>query len=394
MTTPSTLALIVAAGRGERLGGALPKAYVPLLGEPMLRRTVRRFLAQPGVDGVRVVVGEGDLGLYDDAVAGLGLEEPIVGGATRQASVRLGLETLAGGPPGRVLIQDAARPLASPALIGRVMAALDGGAEAVLPALPVVDSLRRVEGGRLLGEAPRDGLVRAQTPQGFRFAPILEAHRRFAGEAATDDAALARAAGLEAVIVAGEEDNLKVTHEADIARAERLLAPRWRWRTGTGFDVHAFAAGRPCIVGGVTIPHPFGLLGHSDADVGLHALTDAILGAASAGDIGAYFPPSDPRWKDADSALFLQEALAVLHAKGGVLEHVDLTVICERPKIGPHRDAIRARIGGLLGLPPDGVSVKATTTEGLGFAGRGEGIAAQAAATVRLPWASTDGDQR
>ena len=393
MTTPSTLALVVAAGRGERLRAALPKAYVPLLGAPMLRWTVQRFLGHPRVDGVRVVIGAGHEDAYADAVAGLGLADPIVGGATRQASVRLGLEALAEAAPGRVLIQDAARPLASAELIGRVIAALDNGAEAVLPALPVVDSLRMVKGGRLFGEVARDGLVRAQTPQGFQFESILAAHRRLVGEAATDDAALARLAGAEVVVVAGEEDNLKVTHQDDIARTERLLAPGWRWRTGTGFDVHAFVPGRPCVVGGVTIPHPLGLLGHSDADVGLHALTDAILGAAAAGDIGAHFPPSEARWKDADSALFLQEALRVLAAKGGVLEHVDLTVICEQPKIGPYREAMQARIGGLLALPLDAVSVKATTTEGLGFTGRGEGIAAQAAATVRLPWTLEHGDR-
>ena len=379
-------ALIVAAGRGERLGAPRPKAYVPLAGRPLLRHGLERFLAHSGVDAVLAVIDPAHAGHYAEAVAGLDLPPPALGGPTRQASVLAGLEALADRAPGWVLIHDAARPFPSPALIDRVLDRLTTAA-GVLPALRVVDSLRLIDGeGHLDGEAARDNLVRAQTPQGFAYASILAAHRALAATSFTDDAALARAAGIVVVTVTGDEDNFKVTHPDDMIRAERLAAPAWRWRTGTGFDVHRLTPGRPCIIGGVTIPAEKGLDGHSDADVALHALTDAILGTIAAGDIGHHFPPSDPKWRDADSALFLEESARLVGAAGGVLEHVDLTVICERPRLGPHRDAIRARIAALLALPPAAVSVKATTTERLGFTGRGEGIAAQAAATVRLPW--------
>ncbi len=379
-------ALIVAAGRGERLGARLSKAYVPLAGRPLLTHALERFLAHPGIDAVLAVIDPAHAGHYAEAAAGLGLAPPAFGGATRQASVLAGLEALAERAPARVLIHDAARPFPSAALIDRVLDAL-ATAAGVLPAVAVVDSLRLVDGrGRLDGEAARDNLVRAQTPQGFAYRPILAAHRALAETSFTDDAALARAAGIGVVTVTGDEDNFKVTHPDDMIRAQRLATPAWRWRTGTGFDVHRLVPGRPCIIGGVTIPAETGLAGHSDADVALHALTDAILGAIAAGDIGHHFPPSDPRWRDADSALFLEEAARLVGAAGGVVEHVDLTVICERPRLGPHRGAIRERIAALLALPPDTVSVKATTTERLGFTGRGEGIAAQAAATVRLPW--------
>ena len=379
-------ALIVAAGRGERLGAPTPKAYVPLAGRPLLRHALRRFLVHPGIDTVLTVIDPAHAVHYAEAVAGLSLPPPVHGGATRQASVLAGLKALAERAPARVLIHDAARPFPSPALIDRVLAGL-ATTVGVLPAVAVVDSLRVVDdGGRVEGEAARDNLVRAQTPQGFAYAPILAAHQALANQAFTDDAALARAAGIAVVTVTGDEDNFKVTHPDDMIRAQRLAAPAWRWRTGTGFDVHRLTPGRPCIIGGVMIPAEMGLAGHSDADVALHALTDAILGAIAAGDIGHHFPPSDPKWRDADSALFLEEAARLVGAAGGVVEHVDLTVICERPRLGPHRDAIRERIAALLALPPDAVSVKATTTERLGFTGRGEGIAAQAAATVRLPW--------
>jgi 2-C-methyl-D-erythritol 4-phosphate cytidylyltransferase/2-C-methyl-D-erythritol 2,4-cyclodiphosphate synthase len=314
----------------------------------------------------------------------LDLLDPVPGGATRQESVRLGLESLAGDPPEWVLIHDGVRPLVGAALIDRVLHALRAHAGA-LPALAVIDTLKRGEGGAVVGTVDRTGLYRAQTPQGFSYAAIIEAHRRFADAAMTDDAALAEAAGLTVVLVAGDEDNMKVTEPTDLARAERLLAADRRPRTGLGFDVHRLAPGDGVVLLGVRVPCPFRLVGHSDADVGLHALTDALLGALGAGDIGAHFPPSDPRWGGADSAIFLRHACDLVAAAGGRIEHVDVTLICERPKIGPHRAAMTARVAELLALAPGRASVKATTTEGLGFPGRGEGIAAQAIATVVLP---------
>ena len=307
----------------------------------------------------------------------------MAGGDARQETVRRGLESLAELAPDRVLIHDAARPLVSAAVIDRVLVALDHHA-AVLPVLPVVDSLKRVASGMVVGEAERDGLARAQTPQGFRFAAILAAHRSAAGAGYTDDTAIAAAAGLAVVAVAGEERNMKLTLPEDLAIAARHLGGGVRWRTGLGFDVHAFAPERPLILCGVRIPHELGLAGHSDADVAFHAVTDAVLGTIAAGDIGSHFPPSDPTWRDADSAMFLRHAAALLAAHGGRIENVDLVIVCEQPKIGPHRAAMTARLAEVLGLVPGQVSVKATTSERLGFTGRGEGIAAQAVVSVAL----------
>lgn len=376
-------ALIVAAGRGERLQGDLPKQYRPLAGQPILRRAVEAFLCHPGIDTVSVVIDPGHLRHYGAAVSDLSLAPPVAGGGTRQDSVRLGLESLglSSPAPDAVLIHDAARPLVSRALIDRVIAAL-ARSPGVLPGVPVVDSLRRLVDGRLAEEVDRVGVVRAQTPQGFSFAAILDAHRRLRGQGFTDDAALARAAGLEVVAVAGEEANLKITLPEDLEVAARHLGTRRSCRVGTGFDVHAFAPGRRLVLGGIEIPFERGLAGHSDADVLLHAVTDALLGAIAAGDIGVHFPPSDPRWKDAASDVFLRHAAGLVRDAGGILEHVDATLICERPKLGPHRERMRARIAELLLIGSDRVSLKATTTEGLGFTGRGEGIAAQAVATV------------
>lgn len=380
-----TVALVVAAGRGERFGAGLPKQYARLAGKPILRHAVEALLAHPAVDAVRVVIAPGDEALYAAATAGLSLLPPVAGGAERQETVRLGLESLEALAPERVLIHDAARPLASAAVIGRVVEALDRH-PAVLPVLPVVDSLKRVEGGLVAGQAARDGLVRAQTPQGFHFAPILAAHRAARGQGHTDDTAIAAAAGLEVACVEGESRNMKLTLPEDLALAEALLrGPSPRWRTGLGFDVHAFAAGRPLILCGVEVPHERGLAGHSDADVAFHAVTDAILGTIGAGDIGTHFPPSDPRWQGADSAKFLRHAVALLAERGGRLENVDLVIVCERPKIGPYREAMTARLAEVLGAGRDQVSIKATTSERLGFTGRGEGIAAQAVVSVALP---------
>lgn len=379
-----TIALIVAAGRGERAGGSLPKQYRKLAGKPVLRWAVEAFTMCPAIDAVRVVIQAADEPLYRSATAGLPFRPPITGGATRQESVRRGLEALVQHSPARVLIHDAARPFVSPALVGRVVSALDG-ADAALPMLPVADTLRRKKDTKF-ELVPRDDLFRAQTPQGFRFDRILAAHRKFVGEPATDDIALAERVGLSIASVAGEETNFKLTTEEDFHLAERLAGSALSdIRTGMGFDVHRFAPGDHVWLCGVKVRHDFGLEGHSDADAGLHALTDAILGAIGAGDIGVHFPPNEERWKGAPSQLFLEHAARLVREIGGVISHVDVTLICERPKVGPHRQDMRARVADILGLDIVRVSVKATTTEGLGFTGRREGIAAQAVATIRLP---------
>jgi len=388
LSMSSCVALIVAAGSGERFGGEKPKQYLSLAGKPLLRHTIEAFLAHPAVTAVQVVYQPLHRDYYDQAVAGLGLPEPVPGGATRQDSGRLGLERLAewpGGPPKTVLIHDAARPLVDAGTISRVLAALDH-TPAAIAAVPVFDTLKRGEGGLAIGTVDRAGLWQAQTPQAFHFSTILEAHRRLAGAGLTDDASVAERAGLSVALVPGSPDNIKVTTPDDLARAHRLLGPTpTDSRTGLGFDVHRFAEGDQVTLCGVSIPHRHRLEGHSDADVALHALTDAILGAIGAGDIGSHFPPSEPRWRGADSTVFLRHAVELVRARGGVIGHVDVTLICERPKIGPHRAAMVARLADVLGIAEDRVSVKATTTERLGFTGREEGIAAQAVATVALP---------
>jgi len=400
-------ALIVAAGRGHRVGGPLPKQYRRLAGHTVLGHSVGRFAAHPRMDLVRVVINPADRPLYDDAVQGTeGAEadkllEPVAGGATRQESVRNGLESLADAPPDLVLIHDGARPLVSPAVIDGALDAL-AGHDGALPALAVSDSLKRAAPGSILvaGAVPREGLWRAQTPQGFRYPAILAAHRAAAGSALTDDAAVAEQAGLAVALTAGDEDNLKITTEQDFARAERILATRdgrdiaaataFETRVGMGFDVHRFGPGDHLMLGGVAVPHAQGVVSHSDGDVVLHAIVDALLGAMAAGDIGTHFPPSDETWRDADSARFAAHALALLAQRGGHLSHVDVTVVCQQPRIGPHRAAMMARLADVLGVEPARISLKATTTERLGFTGRGEGIAAQAVATVRLPTGGGD----
>lgn len=382
---PVTAALIVAAGRGSRFGGALPKQYARLGGVPVLRRTLQAFARHPRVAAVLAVIHPDDAALYAGAADGIGLAAPVHGGATRQASVRAGLEALASLRPDLVLIHDGARPLVSPATITRVIDAL-ATVRAALPALPVVDSLKRSsDGGFVAGTAERAGLWRAQTPQGFAFPAILEAHRRFAALDLSDDTGLAERAGIPVALVPGEEDNLKITSQDDLVRAERILAADMETRTGTGFDVHRFGDGDAVTLCGVRITHGRGLQGHSDADVGLHALTDALLGAIAAEDIGAHFPPSDPRWRGADSARFLAHAAELVRARGGTIVHVDVTLICEAPRVGPHRAAMRARLAEILAVDVARCSVKATTTEGLGAFGRREGIGAQAVATIRMP---------
>ena len=374
-----TVALLVAAGSGSRAGGDMPKQYRKIAGRPLLAHAIDH-LRHPAIDAVQVVIGDGQDEAYRDAIGARALPAPVLGGATRRGSVINGLASLAAeGDVARVLIHDAARPFLSAAVTGRLLAALDTSDGAV-PALPVVDTLAKAD--RTLGETvPRDDLVRVQTPQAFRFDAIRRAHAAWSGGEATDDAQVARAAGLSVTVVEGDPALEKLTWEEDFRRAEAaLLAPR----VGFGLDVHGFAADRELWLGGIQVPHDKGLAGHSDADVVLHALTDAILGALGAGDIGDHFPPSDQRWRGAASARFLEHARDLVAQGGGRIAHADVTIICEAPRIGPYRDAMRERIASLLCLPPSRISIKATTTERLGFTGRGEGIAAQAVATVMM----------
>jgi 2-C-methyl-D-erythritol 4-phosphate cytidylyltransferase / 2-C-methyl-D-erythritol 2,4-cyclodiphosphate synthase len=379
------IALVVAAGRGTRLGAPLPKQYLPVGGEMLLRRTLRALESSPLIGKIAVVIHPNDRALYDEAAAGLDCLPPIAGGAERQDSVRNGLEALAGEAPRYVLIHDGARPFIDNATIERVVAALGAHAGAIA-AIPLRDTVKRADGDRIVATLDRSQLWRAQTPQGFRFEDILKAHRMTAGAALSDDAAVLEQAGGAVALVPGSEDNFKVTTMEDIARAETKLAARLGdIRAGQGFDVHAFGPGDHVWLCGLKLPHDQALIGHSDADVGLHALTDALLGALGAGDIGMHFPPSDPRWRGAPSEKFLRHAADLVAEASGAISHVDVTIICERPKVGPHREAMRARIAEILGLAVARVSVKATTTEKLGFTGRGEGIAAQAIAIIRLP---------
>jgi 2-C-methyl-D-erythritol 4-phosphate cytidylyltransferase/2-C-methyl-D-erythritol 2,4-cyclodiphosphate synthase len=381
----SVYALVVAAGYGSRFGGATPKQYLTLGGSDLLRHAVAALADHPRISDVVVTIRPEDSADFDRAMAGLRIAAPVVGGATRQDSVRLGLEALVACRPQRVLIHDGARPFLDHSLVDRVIDGLDRAA-AVVPCLPLRDTIKRAEDGKIRETVDRSALWRAQTPQGFWFDAILAAHRAVIGHALTDDAAVAEAAGLAPLIVDGNEDNLKVTTPDDLAAAERLIAARQAdIRVGQGFDVHPFVPGDHIWICGIKVPHGMSLAGHSDADVGLHALTDAVLGAIGAGDIGVHFPAGDPCWRGAPSDRFLCHAVELVRARGGVVAAVDVTIICERPKIGPHRSAMVERIATLLGIALDRVSVKATTTEKLGFTGRGEGIAAQAVATVRLP---------
>jgi 2-C-methyl-D-erythritol 4-phosphate cytidylyltransferase/2-C-methyl-D-erythritol 2,4-cyclodiphosphate synthase len=375
--------LIVAAGSGTRAAGAVPKQYRDLAGVPVLHRAIKAFAGIPGIDLIQIVVGPEHEERYLSATEGLKLLTPVAGGDTRSHSVFHGLHALAVHKPDLVLIHDAARPLVSCALIERVIAALEDGADAAVPLLPVADTLKTQSEGHWK-TVPRDGLLRAQTPQGFRFSAIFAAHQQFARKDVTDDMAMAELAGLKIVSVPGEEGNLKITTNDDMAFAERLLSSGAEFRTGMGFDAHRFVAGDHVWLCGVKIAHDKGLEGHSDADAGLHALTDAILGAIGAGDIGQHFPPSDPKWRGANSAQFLSHAAQLMRNAGGTLAHCDVTLICEQPRIGPHREAMRARIADILGVEVSRISVKATTTEGMGFTGRGEGLAAQAVATIRM----------
>ena len=374
----SVTALIVAAGRGERLGGGVPKQFRELAGKPVLRWAVEPFLRHPAVRDVRVVVGVGQDSAARAALGGVDVGTLIPGGAERSDSVRAGLTVIKADA---VLIHDAARPFCPAAVIDRLIASLeffDGAA----PVVPVGDTLARMT-DRLEEPIDRQGLARVQTPQAFRLEPLRAAYDQWTGQAPTDETTVLRAAGLTVAAVQGDPALDKLTTAAEFRRAEEWLAGRLVPRTGMGFDVHAFAGEGPIMLGGISVPHERGLAGHSDADVVLHAITDAVLGAAALGDIGQHFPPSDPQWKNAASALFLAHAAQLVRGDGGIIDHVDCTVIAEAPKVGPYRNAMRSRIAAILNLSEAQVSIKATTTERLGFTGRGEGIAAQAVASIR-----------
>jgi 2-C-methyl-D-erythritol 4-phosphate cytidylyltransferase/2-C-methyl-D-erythritol 2,4-cyclodiphosphate synthase len=371
-------AILVAAGTGSRFGAETPKQFLTLLGQPVIRHAARALIAA-GAELQPV----GEAAPIAAALAGLPHLPTVSGGATRQDSVRAGLLALRRHAPEFVLVHDAARPVIPPGTVPALLAALDQWPGAI-PAAPVADTLKRAKGGIIVETVPREGLFRAQTPQGFRFDALLAAHH--AGvTGATDDASLLEALGQTVAIVAGSESNIKLTYPDDLARLEAAMAPALVPHVGTGFDVHVLADGRPMVLCGVTVPHDKGLSGHSDADVGIHALCDAIYGALAEGDIGHHFPPTEATWKNADSARFLEHAAARIAARGGRLVNADVTLICERPKIAPHAQAMRERLAGILGVAVECVSVKATTTERLGFTGRGEGIAAQAAVLVLVP---------
>lgn len=387
--------LIVAAGRGTRAanGSPVPKQYQQLAGRPVLARAVEAFAAHPQVGTIQVVIHPDDLSLYDDCCTRLAavLREPVPGGATRQESARAGLHALVPASPAIVLIHDAARALVGPDVINRVIVALASN-DGAIAALPVVDTLKRSDpDGTISATLPRERLWRAQTPQGFHFEKILAAHDAAYAEGRvdfTDDASIAEWAGMKVALVPGSERNLKLTDQEDFALAERLIAggaASGEVRIGSGFDVHRHRDGDHVWLCGIRIDHDRGLEGHSDADVGLHALTDAILGAMADGDIGQHFPPTDPRWAGAASHLFLRDAARRVRERGGRIVNVDVTLLCETPKVSPHRDAMRASIADILQIGIDRVSVKATTTERLGFTGRREGIAAMASATLLLP---------
>ena len=371
--------MIVAAGSGSRMGAGLPKQYRPIGGRPVLAHAVESFTRNPRVDAIEVVIGPDQQDLAARALRNLGVERFIVGGETRDRSVRNGLEAVA---TDIVLVHDAARPFCPPQVVDRLLDALRDHSGAV-PVLPASDTLARA--GETLGEPiDRSGAVRVQTPQAFDTAVLRSSFESWSAPPPTDEATVVRAAGHSVAAVEGDPMLDKLTAPADWQRAEAMLAARLVPRTGIGFDVHGFSGPGPVMLGGIAVPNERGLAGHSDADVILHAITDALLGAAGLGDIGEHFPPSDPQWKGASSDLFLAHAARLIRDAGGIIDHVDCTLVAEEPRVGPHRPAMRCRIAEILGLDEAQVSVKATTTEGLGFTGRREGIAAQAVASIRM----------
>ncbi len=380
------------------MSGAAPKQYRALAGQPILVKSIESLAASSRVTCLQAVIHADDCDAYEAAVATIGLGDrlraPVIGGATRQASVLAGLEALSDDAPEYILIHDGVRPFVTAATVDKVIDALLGGFDAALAATRIVDTLKRTDqDAHIVETVSREDLWAAQTPQGFRFAPLIAAHRKAAAEGKdtfTDDAAVAEWAGIDVCVVEGDKGNMKITTAEDLEEA-RTRARQAEWmaladiRTGTGYDVHAFAPGDHVTLGGIDIPHDRRLSGHSDADVALHAITDAIFGALADGDIGSHFPPSDPQWKGAASHIFLRKAVARVAERGGAIAHLDVTIVCEAPKIGPHRDAMRKSIAEICGLSLDRVAVKATTSERLGFTGRGEGIASLATATIRLP---------
>ena len=389
-TSQRTAAILVAAGRGLRAGAGGPKQYRTIGGRTVIHRALAAFADHPEVMVVQPVVNPDDIEIFKAAVSGLRHEAPAHGGATRQASVLSGLEALVPHRPDIVLIHDAARPFVTPAVISRAIVAA-GKTGAAIPVVPVTDTIKEVgSGGDIIATPERARLRIAQTPQTFKFDMILEAHRRAARDGLTeftDDAAIAEWAGLTVATFEGDVANMKLTTPEDFVREEaRLAAQLGDIRTGTGYDVHAFGEGDHVWLCGLRVPHSKGFLAHSDGDVGLHALVDAILGALADGDIGSHFPPSDMKWKGASSDQFLKYAIERVTARGGRIANLEVTMICERPKIGPLRDQMRARIAEISGIDISRIAVKATTSERLGFTGREEGIAATASATIRLPW--------
>jgi 2-C-methyl-D-erythritol 4-phosphate cytidylyltransferase/2-C-methyl-D-erythritol 2,4-cyclodiphosphate synthase len=387
-------AVIVAGGRGYRAGGEVPKQYREIAGEPVIRPTLLAFLRHSQVDAVQPVIHPDDESAFAAATAGLkNLLAPVPGGTTRQASVRAGLDALQATAPDFVLIHDAARPFLSAELISRAIAAAEQYGAAV-PAIAITDTVKKIDEQDMVSETlDRSRLRTVQTPQAFGFGLIVDLHRRAAAagrEDFTDDAALAEWAGQRVSVFAGEATNVKLTTQDDFARAEALrMMALSDVRTGNGFDVHAFGDGDHVMLAGVRIPNGRGVTGHSDADVALHALVDAILGALAEGDIGVHFPPSDPQWRGASSDRFLAFACERVRVRNGMIAHLDVTIVCETPRVGPHRDAMRGRIAEIAGIPIGRVAIKATTSEKMGFTGRGEGIVAMATATVRLPWSAS-----
>lgn len=387
-----TVAILVAAGHSTRMGSEMPKPYISLGKESLLRYTVKAFLGHPKIDGIRVVIRREHHAYYKKATEGLNLFPCVIGGATRQESVWHGLESLAHRKPKNVLIHDIARPMVSPALITRVVEALDSY-KGVVPALPITDTVKRAKDAKITETIDREYLYAIQTPQGFNYETLLDCHRKQKGAALSDDATLFEKDGIPVAVVDGDAANIKITTPEDITHMQTLLSTHSEIRTGMGYDVHTLKVHDPDTpvsqqhikLCGVKIPFSHYLEGHSDADVGLHALVDAMLGAIAAGDIGTHFPQDDRKWQGADSERFLLYAYEMIRNKGGEVVHLDVTLICERPKIATHRDHMRDHIAQVLKMPRDCISVKATTTERLGFIGRGEGIAAQAVATVRLP---------
>jgi 2-C-methyl-D-erythritol 4-phosphate cytidylyltransferase/2-C-methyl-D-erythritol 2,4-cyclodiphosphate synthase len=385
-------AVIVAGGSGIRAGGELPKQYQRIGGKPVIWWTLKAFMEHPGVAWVQPVIGAGHEDLFAESAAGLQPLAPVFGGPTRQDSCRIGVEAVEPLAPDAVLIHDAARPFVSQELISHVIAAL-ATRDGVIPAMPINETVKRAPGGIIEHTVDRSALWAAQTPQGFRYGPILAAHRdahRAAAANLTDDAAIAERAGIPVAIIAGRSENKKITTAADVSEADRALTRQAAdrlgdIRTGHGIDIHPFASGDHVMLCGVRIAHRARLKGHSDADAPLHALTDAILGAIGEGDIGTHFPPSEKQWKNAPSRIFVERAMALLKAKGGVVSNADITILAEAPRIGPHLAAMKAAVAALLDIAPERVAIKATTTEKLGFVGRGEGLVAHASVLVRLP---------